>query len=93
MTHIVTYIHRPKRAPRKRKAQAAAITGPTIVTGNGKRDRDQRRELGDDGEMLIRDIIERMRDDGCGGRASQVELLTGIEGASRRPVRVGRGSV
>ena len=37
MTHIVTYAHRPKRAPRK-KAQAAVITGPAIVrsaTGTG----------------------------------------------------------
>ena len=39
------------------------------------------------GEMLIRDIIDRMRHDGCGGRAGKVELLTGIEGASSRPVR------
>ena len=40
------------------------------------------------GDMLIRDIIERMRHDGCGGRAGKVELLTGIEGVSRRrPVR------
>ena len=31
MTRIVTYARRPKRAPRK-KAQAAAITGPAIVT-------------------------------------------------------------
>ena len=28
-------------------------------------------------DMLIRDIIARMRHDGCGGRAGQVELLTG----------------
>jgi hypothetical protein len=40
-----------------------------------------------EGEMLIRDIIDRMRHDGCGGRAGTVELLTGIEGASSRPVR------
>ena len=39
------------------------------------------------GDMLIRDIIDRMRHDGCGGRAGKVELLTGIEGASSRPVR------
>jgi hypothetical protein len=37
--------------------------------------------------MLIRDIIARMRHDGCGGRAGKVELITGIEGASSRPVR------
>ena len=37
--------------------------------------------------MLIRDIIDRMRHDGCGGRAGKVELLTGIEGVSSRPVR------
>ena len=39
------------------------------------------------GGMLIRDIIAKMRHDGCGGRAGKVELLTGIEGASSRPVR------
>ena len=37
--------------------------------------------------MPIRDIIERMRHDGCGGRAGKVELMTGIEGVSSRPVR------
>ena len=37
--------------------------------------------------MLIRDIIARTRHDGCGERAGKVELLTGIEGASSRPVR------
>jgi hypothetical protein len=39
------------------------------------------------GDMLIRDIIARMRHDGCGGRAGRAELLTGLEGASSRPVR------
>jgi hypothetical protein len=33
---IVTYVHRPRRPPRK-KAQAAAITGPAIVTAASKR--------------------------------------------------------
>ena len=33
--------------------------------------------------MLIRDILARMRHDGCGGRAAKVELLTGIEGAKQ----------
>lgn len=37
--------------------------------------------------MLIRDIIAKMRHDGCGGRPGRVELLTGIDGASSRPVR------
>jgi hypothetical protein len=37
-------------------------------------------------DVPIRDIIARMRHDGCGGRAGKVELLTGIEGASR-PLR------
>jgi hypothetical protein len=32
-------------------------------------------------------MLIRMRHDGCGGRAGKVELLTGIEGASSRPVR------
>ena len=38
-------------------------------------------------DMLIRDIIAKMRHDGCGGRAGRVELLTGFAGASSRPVR------
>ena len=33
-------------------------------------------------KMLIRDIIEKMRHDGCGGRAEKVELLSGIEGVA-----------
>ena len=37
--------------------------------------------------MLIRDILAKMRHDGCGGRAGKAELLTGIEGVSSRPVR------
>jgi hypothetical protein len=37
--------------------------------------------------LPIRDIIAKMRHDGCGGRAGRAELLTGIEGASSRPVR------
>jgi hypothetical protein len=39
------------------------------------------------GDMLLRDIIARMRHDGCGGRAGRAELLTDIEGVSSRPVR------
>jgi hypothetical protein len=39
------------------------------------------------GDMLIRDILDRMRHDGWGGRAGRAELLTGIEGVSSRPVR------
>jgi hypothetical protein len=35
MTRLVTYAHRPKRAPRK-KAQAAVITGPAIVTAKSR---------------------------------------------------------
>ena len=38
-------------------------------------------------EMLLRDLLARMRHDGCGGHAGKAELLTGIEGASSRPVR------
>jgi hypothetical protein len=38
-------------------------------------------------DMLLREIIKRMRHDGCGGRAGKVELLTGIEGVTSRPVR------
>jgi hypothetical protein len=38
-------------------------------------------------DLPIRAILARMRHDGCGGRAGKVELLTGIEGVSSRPVR------
>ena len=34
-------------------------------------------------DMQLREIIKRMRHDGCGGRAGKVELLTGVEGVSR----------
>jgi hypothetical protein len=37
--------------------------------------------------MLLSYIIAKMRHDGRGGRAGRVELLTGIERASSRPVR------
>jgi hypothetical protein len=38
-------------------------------------------------DMKLSYIIAKMRHDGCGGGAGRVELLTGIEGASSRPVR------
>jgi hypothetical protein len=38
-------------------------------------------------ERTLADILRRMRHDGCGGQAARAELLTGIEGASSRPVR------
>jgi hypothetical protein len=37
--------------------------------------------------LTIREIIARMRHDGCGGWAGRVELLTGIEGVFGRSVR------
>jgi hypothetical protein len=37
--------------------------------------------------MPIRDILDRVRHERCGGRAGRAELLTGIEGVSSRPVR------
>jgi hypothetical protein len=38
-------------------------------------------------DMPLHEIIWLMRHDGCGGGAGRPELLTGIEGASTRPVR------
>jgi hypothetical protein len=38
-------------------------------------------------DRVLADILARARHDGCGGLPGQVELLTGIEGASSRPVR------
>jgi hypothetical protein len=53
---IVTYVHRPKRPPRK-KAQAAAITSPAIVIGASKRDRAIRlSEEADDGQEASPEI-------------------------------------
>jgi hypothetical protein len=37
--------------------------------------------------LTVREIIDRMRHDGCGGRAGRAELLTGIDGASALRVR------
>ena len=36
---------------------------------------------------MLRDILNRMRHDGCGGRAGRAALLIDIEGAGSRPVR------
>jgi hypothetical protein len=38
-------------------------------------------------DMRLRDILAKMRHDGCGGRAGRVELVTGIDGVTSRPVR------
>ena len=38
-------------------------------------------------DLPIREIIRRMRHDGCGGRVGRVELATGIDGVTSRPVR------
>jgi hypothetical protein len=38
-------------------------------------------------DQTLRDVLARMRHDGCGGLAGKAELLTGIDGASSRPVR------
>jgi hypothetical protein len=37
--------------------------------------------------MTLRVLLARMRHDGCGGRAGYVELISGIDGVSKRPVR------
>ena len=37
--------------------------------------------------IVLRVLLNRMRHDGCGGRPSGAELLTGIDGVSSRPVR------
>jgi hypothetical protein len=39
------------------------------------------------GNLPIREILKRMRHDGCGGRRGRAELLTGAEGVSSRQVR------
>jgi hypothetical protein len=37
--------------------------------------------------MVLRVLLSRMRHEGCGGRAGRVELFSGVEGVSSRPVR------
>jgi hypothetical protein len=37
--------------------------------------------------LPIRTILDKTRHDGCGGRPSRAELLSGIDGVSSRPVR------
>ena len=38
-------------------------------------------------DLPLSEILDKMRHDGCGGRAGKAELITGIEGVSSRPVR------
>jgi hypothetical protein len=38
-------------------------------------------------DRSLRQILARMRHDGCGGLAGRAELLSGGEGVSSRPVR------
>ena len=38
-------------------------------------------------DLPLREILDRARHGGCGGRAGHAELLTGIAAASSRPVR------
>jgi hypothetical protein len=37
--------------------------------------------------IVLRVLLNRMRHEGCGGRPSRAELLSGIEGVSSRSVR------
>jgi hypothetical protein len=37
--------------------------------------------------MVLRVLLSHVRHEDCGGRAARVELLTGVEGISSRPVR------
>jgi hypothetical protein len=62
MTRIVTYTHRYKR-PLHKKAKAAAIPGPAIVTAASKRDRTRRREADDDTEASpeVKAFFARMK--------------------------------
>ena len=38
-------------------------------------------------DMLLREIIKRIRQDGRGGHGARAELMTGVEGVTSRPVR------
>jgi hypothetical protein len=58
---IVTYVHRPKRSPRK-KAQAAAITGPAIVTAKSALPDlppEEHKRRGDAADALFRELVRQ----------------------------------
>ncbi len=38
-------------------------------------------------DRTLRTILAKMRHDGCGGLAGKAELMSGVDGASSRPVR------
>ena len=38
-------------------------------------------------DLPLREILAKMRHDGCGPRAGKAELLSGVESVSSRPVR------
>jgi hypothetical protein len=38
-------------------------------------------------DRTLRVILDRMRHDGCGGRARKAELISGVAGVRSRPVR------
>ena len=82
---------RQRPAERPRGAGRAVQRFPVVVPA---RDLRALRAAGDDhqahqrwGDLPIREIIARMRHDGCGGGVGRAELVSGIEGVSSRPVR------
>ncbi len=59
---IVTYIHRPKRPPRK-NAQAAAVTGPAIVTAKSvlpDMTPEEHKRRGDAADALFREMVRQV---------------------------------
>jgi hypothetical protein len=69
---IVRTAYRYKRPSGRRKPVALEVPAVTGV----------RR-----GTLPLRVLSARMRHEGCGGGAGRVELMTGIDGVSSRPVR------
>ena len=58
---IVTYVHRPKRPPRK-NAQAAAVTGPAIVTAKSAlpdMTPEEHKRRGDAADALFRELVRQ----------------------------------
>jgi hypothetical protein len=85
-------ILRQRPVAHARRSAGRAVPGVPVVVAA---DRVRPLRQGADGQRgharwrdrMLRDILARMRHDGCGGLAVKAELLTGIEGASSRPVR------
>jgi hypothetical protein len=89
---IVTHAYRPKRAPRKRKAQAVAITGPAIVRRGVKAENDNRPEPEPKSRIVTgtdRKRLKLARAERRSQQAADVEVSPVVKAFFARMVRPG----